>query len=92
LAAKANETGMDRAGIGDHSGYPIGRVEYELTVTGTFRYAHTWPAAIALATSGAVELDRLVSGRYGLDQVREALTVGRVDPKSMKPVVRPAAS
>jgi len=78
---------------GDEAPLPISRIqEYELTVTGTFRYAHTWPAAIALAVSGAVELDRLVTGRYGLDQVREALTVARVDPKAMKPVVRPWAS
>ena len=38
-------------------------------MTGTFRYAHTWPAAIALAASGRVQLDRLVTGHYGLDQV-----------------------
>ena len=31
---------------------PVSRIqERELTVTGTFRYAHTWPAAIALAAS-----------------------------------------
>ncbi|HEY3005347.1 MAG TPA: zinc-binding dehydrogenase, partial [Kribbellaceae bacterium] len=63
--------------------------EYELTVTGTFRYAHTWPGAIALAASGRVDLDRLVTGHYGLDQVREALTATRSDPHAVKPVVRP---
>ena len=58
---------------GDELALPASRVqEYELTVTGTFRYAHTWPAAIALAASGRVQLDRLVTGHYGLDQVREA--------------------
>jgi len=72
---------------------PVSRVqEFELTVTGTFRYAHTWPAAIALAASGRIALDRLVTGHYGLDEVREALTVSRSDPKAMKPVVRPWAS
>jgi L-iditol 2-dehydrogenase len=77
---------------GDELALPLSRVqEYELTVTGTFRYAHTWPAAIALATSGRVELDRLVTGRYGLDQVEEALTVARFDPHVIKPVVTPAA-
>jgi L-iditol 2-dehydrogenase len=63
--------------------------EYELTVTGTFRYAHTWPGAIALAASGRVDLDRLVTGHYGLDQVRDALTATRSDPHAVKPVVRP---
>jgi len=77
---------------GDELRLPLSRVqEYELNVTGTFRYAHTWPAAIALATSGRVELDRLVTGRYGLDQVEEALTVTRTDPHSVKPVIQPAA-
>ena len=69
---------------------PVRRIqERELVVTGTFRYAHTWPAAIALAASGRVQLDRLVTGHYGLDQVREALTVARTDPHAVKPMVVP---
>jgi L-iditol 2-dehydrogenase len=77
---------------GDELALPLSRVqEYELVVTGTFRYAHTWPAAIALAASGRVQLDRLVTGRYGLDQVEEALTAARRDPHAVKPVVTPAA-
>jgi len=71
---------------------PISRIqEYELTVTGTFRYAHTWPAAISLAASGRVQLDALVSGHYDLDHVREALTANRSDPQAVKPVVRPGS-
>ena len=50
-----------------------------------------WPAAIALAASGRVHLDRLVTGHYGLDQVREALSAARTDPHTVKPVVRPAS-
>ncbi|MEO5708925.1 MAG: NAD(P)-dependent alcohol dehydrogenase [Nocardioidaceae bacterium] len=77
---------------GDELALPISRIqERELTVTGTFRYAHTWPAAVALAASGRVQLDRLVTGHYGLDEVAEALTVGRTDPRAVKTVVRPAA-
>jgi L-iditol 2-dehydrogenase len=69
---------------------PVSRIqEYELTVTGTFRYAHTWPAAISLASTGRVQLDRLVTGHFGLDQVREALTANRNDAKAVKPIVRP---
>jgi L-iditol 2-dehydrogenase len=71
---------------------PVSRIqEYELTVTGTFRYAHTWPAAISLATTGRVQLDRLVTGHYDLDHVRAALTAGRTDAKTVKPIVRPNA-
>src|SRR5919112_1414439 len=77
---------------GDEMSLPVSRIqERELTLTGTFRYAHTWPTAIALAASGRVQLDSLVTGHYGLDQVPEALTVARTDPHAVKPVVRPAA-
>jgi len=77
---------------GDEMTLPVSRIqERELTVTGTFRYAHTWPAAIALAASGRVQLDRLVTGHYGLDQVREALTAARTDARTIKPIVQPTS-
>lgn len=60
-------------------------------MTGTFRYAHTWPAAISLASTGRVQLDVLVTGHYGLDHVRDALTANRSDPKAVKPIVRPGS-
>lgn len=69
---------------------PVSRIqERELTVTGTFRYANTWPTAIALAASGRVALDPLVTGHYGLDDVEKALTATRSDPGAIKPVVCP---
>jgi L-iditol 2-dehydrogenase len=75
---------------GDDVALPVSRIqERELRLTGTFRYAHTWPAAIALAASGRVQLDSLVTGHYGLDEVREALTVSRTDPRAVKPMVVP---
>ena len=60
----------------------------ELLITGTFRYANTWPTAIALAASGRVNLDDLVTGEYGLADTEQALTAGR-DPHSVKAVIRP---
>jgi len=66
--------------------------ERELVVTGTFRYAHTWPTAIALAESGAVELDRLVTSHHGIEQVPEALSAAHRDPTSIKPIVHPGLS
>ncbi|GAB3434179.1 NAD(P)-dependent alcohol dehydrogenase [Flindersiella endophytica] len=61
----------------------------EIVVTGTFRYANTWPTAIALASSGEVELDRLVTHKYGLADVEQALTAAARDEHTIKPVVRP---
>ncbi|MFZ4893801.1 NAD(P)-dependent alcohol dehydrogenase [Plantibacter sp. Mn2098] len=68
---------------------PVSRIQNrELLVTGVFRYANTWPLAIALASSGAVDLDALVTGRFGLDEVEAALeAAGR--PSTMKVVVTP---
>jgi L-iditol 2-dehydrogenase len=63
--------------------------ERELEVMGTFRYANTWPTAIALAASGRVDLERLITGTYRLGQTAEALTAGRRDPQSVKTVVHP---
>jgi L-iditol 2-dehydrogenase len=88
---------LDRAGRavlvgmgGDEIPLPLSVVqERELEVTGTFRYAGTWPIAIALVASGRVDLDRLVTGSYGLDEAEQALTAGRRDPGSVKVVVHP---
>lgn len=69
---------------------PLGVIQQrELLITGTFRYANTWPTAIALAASGRVSLDDLVTGEFGLADVEQALNAGR-DPHSIKAVVRPA--
>jgi L-iditol 2-dehydrogenase len=88
---------LDRAGRavlvgmgGDELPLPLSVVqERELLVTGTFRYAGTWPTAIALVAAGRVDLDRLVTGTYALDRAADALTAGRTDPRSVKVVVHP---
>ncbi|HXL19898.1 MAG TPA: zinc-binding dehydrogenase, partial [Streptosporangiaceae bacterium] len=75
---------------GDEIPLPLAHVQTrELEVTGTFRYASTWPDAIALAASGRVDLDALVTGHYGLADVEQALTIGAPDPGSVKVVVTP---
>jgi L-iditol 2-dehydrogenase len=77
---------------GDDVPLPLPYVqERELQLTGTFRYANTWPTAIELAASGRVNLDRLVTGRYGLGQVEAALTSSRRDRTSVKPIVLPGS-
>lgn len=61
----------------------------ELWVTGTFRYAHTYPTAIELASSGRVDLDSLVSATYQLTQAEDALTHARRHPADLKVMVKP---
>ncbi len=60
----------------------------ELAVTGTFRYANTWPGAIALAANGDVDLDALVTGHVDLDHAEESLAPDP-DAHHVKVVVRP---
>lgn len=60
----------------------------ELIVTGVFRYANTWPTAIALVQSGQVDLDGLVTGTFGLDRVKDALE-STADPHTIKSIVEP---
>ena len=59
----------------------------ELTVTGTFRYAHTYPDAIAMVASGRVDLDALVGARLPLAESERALKMGHTDPSVLKTVV-----
>jgi L-iditol 2-dehydrogenase len=88
---------LDRAGRavlvgmgGDELALPLSVVqEHELEVTGVFRYAGTWPTAIALVAAGRIDLDRLVTGTYGLASAADALVAGRRDPQSVKVVVHP---
>lgn len=59
----------------------------ELWVTGTFRYAHAYPAAIALAAEGRVDLESMITGRYGLDDVVAALRSSREHPHAVKAMI-----
>lgn len=60
----------------------------ELVITGTFRYANTWPTAIALAASGQIDLDALVTSTHGLADVESALTAAST-PGALKAMVHP---
>jgi L-iditol 2-dehydrogenase len=59
----------------------------ELVVTGTFRYAHTYPDAIALVAGGRIDLDALVGARLPLDESERALKMGHTDPSVLKTMV-----
>lgn len=60
----------------------------EIWVSGVFRYVNTWPRAIELVSSGKVNLDDLVTARFGLAEAERALTIGR-EPGQLKVIVRP---
>ena len=73
----------------DEATLPVSRIqEREITLTGTFRYANTWPAAVELAASGDVDLDGLVTGHVDLDHVEDALAPDPAE-RHVKLVVRP---
>jgi L-iditol 2-dehydrogenase len=61
----------------------------EIELTGTFRYANTYQAALALAASGSINLDAIVSAHFSLAEVADALLASRRDPLVVKPVVLP---
>jgi L-iditol 2-dehydrogenase len=58
----------------------------ELVLTGVFRYANTWPTAIALVESGRVDLDAMVTARFPLEKAADALDSDHT-PGSVKTVV-----
>jgi len=64
----------------------------ELWLTGTFRYANTYPTAIALAATGRVDLEAIITGHYGLDDAEVALRAGRDDPGAVKVMVLPGGA
>jgi len=68
---------------------PVSHIQnLEINVTGIFRYIDTWPVAIQLVASGQVDLDSLVTGRFDLDHVEDALN-SDLNPDSLKSVVNP---
>jgi L-iditol 2-dehydrogenase len=61
----------------------------ELWLTGTFRYANTYPTAISLAATGRVDVEAIITGHYGLEETEDALTVGHRDDTAIKVMVHP---
>jgi L-iditol 2-dehydrogenase len=79
-------------GLGsDEMMLPVSHIQNnEIIVTGVFRYANTWPIGIELLASGKVDLDVIVTHRFGLAQVEEGLRKTS-DPHAMKVVINPNA-
>ena len=69
---------------------PVGALQgKEVWLTGTFRYANTYPTAVQLLSSGLVDLDAIVSASYSLEEVENALTHAKSHPADMKVMVHP---
>jgi L-iditol 2-dehydrogenase len=63
--------------------------EREISIIGSHRYRHTWPAAIDLVARGAVRLDALVTDRFPLALAEEALQRNRHETAAMKVIIHP---
>jgi L-iditol 2-dehydrogenase len=86
-AGRATLIGM---GI-DHVTIPLPKLQNrELTVTGIFRYANTYPTAIAAAAGGRIDLDGLVTHRYDLAHTEDALRAAQCDKTTLKAIVHPS--
>jgi L-iditol 2-dehydrogenase len=59
----------------------------ELVLTGTFRYANTYPAAIELAATGRVDLDGMIDARFPLAEADQALAANSANPELLKVMV-----
>ena len=64
----------------------------EITLTGTFRYANTYPLALRLIAAGVVQVDEVITHRFSIDHTEQALTIARHDPNSLKAIVLPQKS
>ena len=59
----------------------------EITLTGTFRYANTYPQAIDLIATGAVDVEAVMTHSFDIDHTEDALTLAGREPNSLKAVV-----
>ena len=71
-------------------GLPLGYLQrYEIDLVTAFRYAHAFPAAIALAATGIIDINRIITGRFPLDQAAQAVQAPVTDPRHLKVLVLP---
>lgn len=59
----------------------------EISIAGIFRYANTYPTALDLIATGAVDAPAIITHRFDINHTEDALTIGRRDPEALKAVV-----
>ncbi|NQT53564.1 NAD(P)-dependent alcohol dehydrogenase [bacterium] len=60
----------------------------EVRLTGQFRYANLYPAAIEMVASGAVDLRSMINRRYPFADLADAMAAcAKVDPKAIKTMI-----
>jgi L-iditol 2-dehydrogenase len=73
---------------GDELQVPISFIQQrEISLTGIFRFAHTYEDAISMISSGRLEVKSLVTRRFSLNQVEKALQATKQDPNNLKSMV-----
>lgn len=60
----------------------------EITLTGVFRYAHTWPIGIELLASGKINLDVMITHHFNLTEVEKGLQTS-ANAEAMKIMIHP---
>lgn len=70
-------------------GIPLAFLQrWEIDLVTAFRYASAFPTAIALVDAGKVDLGGLVTARYALPDIAQALVAPTTDPSNLKVLVR----
>ena len=59
----------------------------ELTLTGVFRYAHTYPLALRLIAEGLVNVDAVISHRLPIERAAEAMQLHRTNADTLKVII-----
>lgn len=84
-AARATVVGQARPTV---DGIPLGFLQrYEIDLVTAFRYAHAFPTAIELASTGKVDLGSIITSSYPLADAAAALTAPLTDPTNLKVLI-----
>lgn len=84
-AARATVVGQARPTV---DGIPLGFLQrYEIDLVTAFRYAHAFPTAIELASSGKVDLRSIITSTYALANAADALAAPVTDPSNLKVLI-----